>query len=280
MAFDFILRNARLADGSSVDIAVADGRITAVGSRLAGNGESIDAGSRFVSPGLVESHFHLDKARILDRCAPPSDRKSTDHMKRTAAAKHTFTEEDVYARGGCWSAVERGHAHADPRRSRPNVELRATRRSSARQGLRLAIDLEQACSCRRDGRTWKAPKRTSSKREAGATVVEPRLRHAVRPSAASSRRKGIDVDVDIHLDGGYRPTTDIFRSWISPTSWAGRSRGDRPRLEFTVPAAGGPGWAGGSPAPVSVSVLPATDMFNVGRHMEPASSAGSPTRTR
>src|SRR6185436_17823638 len=73
MAFDFILRNARIADGTafkSVDIAVANGRIAAIGTRLPGEGENVDAGGRFVSPGLVESHFHLDKARILDRCAP------------------------------------------------------------------------------------------------------------------------------------------------------------------------------------------------------------------
>jgi len=102
VAFDLILRNARLADGdaarASVDIAIANGRIAAIAPRIAGDGENVDAGGRLVSPGLVESHFHLDKARILDRCAPPKDRRATDHMKRTSAIKHTFTEEDVYAR--------------------------------------------------------------------------------------------------------------------------------------------------------------------------------------
>ena len=71
MAFDLILRNARLANGAgaTVDIAVADGRIAAIEPRISGDGESVDAGGRFVSPGLVESHFHLDKSRILDRVA-------------------------------------------------------------------------------------------------------------------------------------------------------------------------------------------------------------------
>ena len=102
MAFDLILRNARLADGNAasapVDIAVAGGRIAAVEPRLAGEGESIDARGRLVSPGLVESHFHLDKSRIVDRCEPQKDRRATDHMARTSAIKHTFTVDDIYAR--------------------------------------------------------------------------------------------------------------------------------------------------------------------------------------
>ena len=98
MAFDFILRNARLADGTTMDIAVADGRISAIAPRVAGDGASVDAGGNFVSPGLVECHFHLDKSRILDRVAPLADRRATDYMKRTAEVKHTFTVEDVYAR--------------------------------------------------------------------------------------------------------------------------------------------------------------------------------------
>ncbi len=82
MAFDLILRNARLANGdtasATVDIAVAAGRIAAIEPRISGDGESVDARGRCVSPGLVESHFHLDKSRILDRVTPPKDRRATD----------------------------------------------------------------------------------------------------------------------------------------------------------------------------------------------------------
>ena len=100
MAFDFVMRNARLAngDGATVDIAVGDGRIAAIASQIPGGGASVDAGGRLVSPALVECHFHLDKSRILDRVAPLADRRATDYMARTAAVKHTFTVEDVYAR--------------------------------------------------------------------------------------------------------------------------------------------------------------------------------------
>ena len=80
VAFDLVLRNARLAnsDGSTVDIAVAEGRIAAIAPRIAADGESANAGGQFVSPALVECHFHLDKSRILDRCCaargPPRNR--------------------------------------------------------------------------------------------------------------------------------------------------------------------------------------------------------------
>jgi cytosine deaminase len=99
MAYDLIIRSARVADGIR-DIAIADGRIAALALGLAPGeaAEVVDAQSRFVSPGLVEAHFHLDKALILDRCAPPKDRRTRDHMQRTAAIKHTFTVEDIYAR--------------------------------------------------------------------------------------------------------------------------------------------------------------------------------------
>ena len=68
MAFDLILRNARLANGdagsATVDIAIAAGRIAAIEAGISGDGENVDACGRLVSPGLVESHFHLDKAKI------------------------------------------------------------------------------------------------------------------------------------------------------------------------------------------------------------------------
>ncbi|HEV7391504.1 MAG TPA: hypothetical protein VGO08_07660, partial [Burkholderiales bacterium] len=102
MSLSLILSNARLANASdpstTVDIAVADGRFTAIEPRISGGGTRVDAGGRFVSSGLVESHFHLDKSRILDRVAPLQDRRATDYMKRTSAIKDTFTVEDVYAR--------------------------------------------------------------------------------------------------------------------------------------------------------------------------------------
>jgi len=66
---DLILRNARLAEGGGIaDIGIAGGRIVAIGPALAATGEEIDIAARLVSPGFVETHIHLDKTCILDRC--------------------------------------------------------------------------------------------------------------------------------------------------------------------------------------------------------------------
>ena len=67
---DLILSNAVLvgANDSNVDIGIEGGRIKAIESRLAAEGETLDLGGRLLSPGFVETHIHLDKACIMDRC--------------------------------------------------------------------------------------------------------------------------------------------------------------------------------------------------------------------
>jgi len=102
MALDLIIRNAKLSkaggDNLTADIGVRDGVIVAVEPNLVADGPEYDAGSKLVSPGLIESHFHLDKAMIVDRVPIQPNRMVRDHMERTASIKHTFTLEDIYAR--------------------------------------------------------------------------------------------------------------------------------------------------------------------------------------
>ena len=102
MALDLIIRNAKLAsaglDYPTVDIGVQDGIIVAIEPRLAADGPQHDAGGKHVSPGLVESHFHLDKAMIIERVPFQPNRMARDHMERPASIKHTCTLEDIYAR--------------------------------------------------------------------------------------------------------------------------------------------------------------------------------------
>src|SRR5688500_11353636 len=101
MALDLIIRSARIAGGPAdappSDIGIAVGRIAAIAPQLQADGaEVVDAAGRLVSPGLIETHIHLDKSRIIDRCAPAAGR-ARDHMQRVAAVKPGFTVEDVYA---------------------------------------------------------------------------------------------------------------------------------------------------------------------------------------
>ena len=128
MALDLILRNARIAGGDALqDIGVQDGKIAAIESGLAADGETLDLGGAMVSSGLIETHIHLDKSRLLDRCAP-SPNRGRDHMARVAAVKSEFTVEDVYERAkatleGCLlhgTTHVRTHVELDP-----NVGLRS-----------------------------------------------------------------------------------------------------------------------------------------------------------
>ena len=68
---DLVVANARVfgREGGPADIGIAGGRIVAIEPRLEAAAARLDAGGRLVSAGLVETHIHLDKTRIIDRCA-------------------------------------------------------------------------------------------------------------------------------------------------------------------------------------------------------------------
>jgi cytosine deaminase len=59
-----LFTNALLPDGSAADLAVSDGRFTAIGPDLAApeTVERVDLGGRLVLPGFVDGHIHLDKS--------------------------------------------------------------------------------------------------------------------------------------------------------------------------------------------------------------------------
>ena len=59
---DLVIRNASLPDGrQSIDIAIAQGRIAAVGHSLPVQGaREIDAEGDLVTPPFVDAHFHMD----------------------------------------------------------------------------------------------------------------------------------------------------------------------------------------------------------------------------
>jgi cytosine/creatinine deaminase len=95
---DLILKNARVAGRPElVDIGIQGGRIAAIAPGLAADGETIDLDGRLVSPGFIETHIHLDKSCILDRCS--SARGDLEEaIGEAAKAKAAFTPEDVYTR--------------------------------------------------------------------------------------------------------------------------------------------------------------------------------------
>ena len=124
MGLDRVFRNARIAgrEQELVDIGVRDGRFAVIEPGLGAQVSSEDLGGRLVVPGFVETHIHLDKSCLLDRCACEKGTLE-EAISAVAAAKKTFTEEDVYARASrtLEKAILQGtqrirtHVEVDPR---------------------------------------------------------------------------------------------------------------------------------------------------------------------
>jgi cytosine deaminase len=96
---DFVIRNARVAGrhDTLTDIGFENGRIAAVEPNLVCDAPSHDAEGCLCCGGLIETHIHLDKSRIIDRCAPETERNA-NAVKRVKEAKKTFTAQDVHDR--------------------------------------------------------------------------------------------------------------------------------------------------------------------------------------
>ena len=74
---DLIFRGANVVDGSGApsfkaDVAVAGGKIAAIGRIEGRAGREIDASQRVLSPGFIDIHTHYDPQICWDRLATPS----------------------------------------------------------------------------------------------------------------------------------------------------------------------------------------------------------------
>jgi N-acyl-D-aspartate/D-glutamate deacylase len=71
MAYDLVVRNGKVVDGSGLpwvhaDVAVQDGRIAAVGRVRDKGRQELDAEGRVVAPGFVDAHTHMDAQVFWD----------------------------------------------------------------------------------------------------------------------------------------------------------------------------------------------------------------------
>jgi N-acyl-D-aspartate/D-glutamate deacylase len=74
---DLLIRGARIYDGSGGpprdgDVAVAGGRIAAIGRNLGAAATTIDAGGLALAPGIIDPHTHYDAQITWDPSARPS----------------------------------------------------------------------------------------------------------------------------------------------------------------------------------------------------------------
>ncbi|MGH7093779.1 MAG: N-acyl-D-amino-acid deacylase family protein [Stellaceae bacterium] len=65
MAYDILIKNGRIVDGSGGpsyrgDVGIKDGKIVEIGKLSGPAGRTVDAGGRVVAPGFIDNHCHYD----------------------------------------------------------------------------------------------------------------------------------------------------------------------------------------------------------------------------
>src|SRR5215472_15926738 len=215
---DLIVKNARLVtapDAAPVDIAVEGGRIAAIGPALAGDAEIYDAevydaGGRLICAGLIETHIHLDKSRIIDRCPLPEGRR-VNPVTMVSPLKPTMTVEDIYDRA---ETTLKECLVNGATRMRTQVEIDPALGLRGFEAIRAladaykwAIDIEP-CVFPQDGLTNYpgTEELLVDALKAGAPVLGAAPRYDSNPTAQVDRifalAREYDVALDLHLDVG------------------------------------------------------------------------------
>jgi len=280
---DLIVRNVRLADRPStelVDIGVTGGKIVAVAPGLAGANETYDGGGRLVCPGLIETHIHLDKSRIIDRC-PPEAQRDISPMRQVAAMKPGFTVEDVRRR------AERTLVEcilSGTTRMRTQVEVDPAIGMRGFDGVQSliadyqwAIDIE-ICVFPQDGLTNYpgTDELLVEGLERGARVIGGAPRYDTDPEWQIRRifelAREYDVEIDIHLDVGNTPEAMNIHLVCELTEQYQRGGrvvvGHMAKLSTMPPHQVAILARRLADVGISVTVLPATDLFLMGRDQD------------
>jgi cytosine deaminase len=280
---DLIIRNARLADrplSEPQDIGVAGGKIVAIESGLAAAAETYDAAGRLACAGLIETHIHLDKSRIIDRC-PPETGRAISPMKQVAALKPGFTEEDVRTRAER-TLVEGILNGTTQMRTQVEVDPAIGMRGfdavhSLIADFRWAIDIE-ICVFPQDGLT-NYPGTDELLVEAlkrGAKVIGGAPRYDTDPASQIRRifelAREYDVDIDLHLDVGDTPEGMLIHYVCELTEQYRRGGrvvvGHMAKLSLIPPGELAVLARRLADIGIAVTVLPATDLFVMGRDQD------------
>ena len=280
---DRIIRNAYIADGanqSAVDIGIDDGRIVAIMPGLIADGEQIDVGNRLITPGFVETHIHLDKSGILDRCnAQKGD--LAEAIEEVSKAKKAFTPEDVYERSKktLEKSILNGTTHMRTHLEvDPVIELRSL------EGIlplvaeyKWAIDIE-ICIFPQEGllNNPGTDELIVAGLEGGGSVVGGAPYTDSDPHGQIDRifeiARRFDIDIDMHLDFGPDPKEldlDYVCKLTDEFNYGGRvAIGHATKLSAVEPTRLQEKARLLASAGVAVTVLPATDLFLMGRHQK------------
>ncbi len=277
-AADLLLTAARLPDRDGlVDIAVVGDRIASNGPASVAARGAIDLGGRLVTPGLVESHIHLDKALLSDRVSTTAGTLE-EAIRVTAQAKRSFTVDDVRGRARRvldmavrnGTTAVRSHVEVDPGVGLTGLEALLP----VREEYAPALDL-QLCAFAQEG-IIRAPGTEGLLRRAlqmGADLIggcpytdsDP-IGH-IRTVFALATAFG--VDADFHVDFSDEPLHMHVREIADQTvrlGWQGRVVvGHVTELAAIPPFEQDTVVAELAAAGVAVVCLPATDLYLMGR---------------
>ncbi len=278
MSFDLVLKSARIAGSDQwVDIGVADGLIRAIAPELTEDGPAVPLGGQLVLPGFIETHIHLDKSNLLDRC-DCHEGGFAEFIRAVAVAKRDFTEADVYARAEqtLVKAILQGtmrmrtHVEVDPRIGLTSFyALQRLKRDYA-----WAIDLT-LCAFPQEGLLDDpgCEEVLIGAMEAGADLIggAPYMDRDAHGQIAKifeiARR--FDVDIDLHLDFALDPThldlVEVCRK-TDEMGWGGRvTIGHVTKLSALPPQQLETIGALLAQSGVALTVLPSTDLFLMAR---------------
>ena len=280
---DLVITNARFADRPGeepLDIAVADGKIVAVEPGLAEAGEIYDAGGRLACAGLIETHIHLDKSRIIDRC-PAEGGREISPMRQVAALKPGFTVDDVRRRAEhtLVECILNGTT-----RMRTQVEVDPEIGMRGFEGVqsliadyKWAVDIE-ICVFPQDGLTNYpgADELLVEGLRRGARAIGGAPRYDTDPDGQIRRvfelAREYDVGIDIHLDVGNTPEAMNIHLVCELTEQYRRGGrvvvGHMAKLSTMPPREVAMLARRLADVGIAVTVLPATDLYLMGRDQD------------
>ena len=279
---ELIIRNARLSDhpGDPLDLGIERGRIAAVERNIAADAPTYDAKGLLACPGLIESHIHLDKSRIIDRCAP-QERAKLSPVFGVTPVKKTMTVEDVHARAA--ATLEECIKHGTTR-MRTQVEVDPGIGMRGYDGVEAlvkeyswAIDIE-LCVFPQEGLISfpGTDELMAAALKRGAKVIGGAPRYD-KDGPGQIRRifelaREFDVDIDMHLDVG--PTADDMyihqvRELTDQYKRGGRVvAGHMAKLSLLPPDQLAAIARQLADSGIAITVLPATDLFLMGRDQD------------
>jgi len=270
--------NARLgSDHRVTELFVENGYFVDRFSATVSPWQTLDLQGRLILPGLIESHIHLDKACIMQRCHL-QEGTLAEAVAQTRAAKAEFTEDDVYQRGAqvLDKAIVQGTTHM-----RTHVELdpqigltgfNAIRRLQADYAWAISLEI---CVFPQEGLLNNPGTEAllCQALESGATVLGGCPYMDSDPHGQIQRLFELavryDCDLDLHLDFDLNSEGMTVMEVARCTQlhgWGGRvtighatKLSTLPREPLTVLA------LHLAKAGVQVTCLPSTDLFLLGR---------------